>query len=84
MGSNVRWDRIESITPLWWCKAVASPTVDRLPVIVVSATYAFPDHQERAERSGADAYFEQPVLAEQLGAEVRRLPAERKAGGPQR
>lgn len=49
------------------------PRHARIPVIVVSATYASPDHRERAADVGADAYFEQPVLSEQLAAEVRRL-----------
>lgn len=57
----------------------ADPRYERIPVIVVSATYASPDHRDRAESVGADAYFEQPVLAEQLGAEVERLLAQRSA-----
>lgn len=48
-----------------------------LPVIVVSATYTSPDHRERARTSGADAYLEQPVLSEQLAAEVQRLLSKR-------
>ena len=55
------------------------PRHQQLPIIVVSATYSSPDHQQRVQRCGADAYFEQPVVVEQRAAEVRRLLARRSA-----
>jgi CheY-like chemotaxis protein len=44
-----------------------------LPVIIVSATYAAADHQERTLAAGADVYLEQPILEEQLTGHVERL-----------
>lgn len=49
------------------------PATRPLPVIIISASYVAFDRRERLEASGADAFIEQPLLAETLDQVVRGL-----------
>ena len=53
-----------------------------LPVVIISASYVAFDKRERLEASGADAFIEQPLRAEQLEATVRDLLQRGNGGGP--
>ena len=44
-----------------------------LPVVIISACYVAFDKRERLAASGANAFIEQPVLADQLAEVVRGL-----------
>jgi CheY-like chemotaxis protein len=52
-----------------------------LPVIIVSASYIALDRRERLEAAGADAFLEQPLLAERLAEVVRDLVRRAPATG---
>ena len=49
------------------------PAYGDLPVVIVSASYVAFDKPQRVEVSGADAFLEQPVIAEDLTATIRNL-----------
>ena len=49
------------------------PAHRAMPIVIISASYVAFDRSERLEASGADAFIEQPLLAEELGEVVRNL-----------
>lgn len=62
------------------CRQLKSdPRHAELPVVVVTASYASVDNRARVEAARADAYLEQPVLADQLAGLVARLLGEERA-----
>ena len=58
------------------------PARSTIPVVVISASYVAFDKRERLEASGADAFIEQPVLADQLAEVVAGLLGRGPAPSP--
>lgn len=56
----------------------ADPRHAGRPIMVVTASYASTDNRARVDAARADAYLEQPVLADQLAGVVARLLGEER------